>query len=441
MTFNCFLGLRKGRCLPLAVVALAPSLAVADIELYSDEQSSLVFKGSIATVGFLMDDSWFGESDSFLGADTDTWAEFGAELGLAWEHTSGRSTWFAELSGLYTATGGDDASGLTIGIGDQDQADIEQAHLGWRYDDPVAGLEEDTFSLTVGRQDYSIGTGLLINDGGSDGGENGGWYLGMRKAFQESVVASLDSSTLLAQAYFLKNRPRRGGTQGKAYGLNLEYAFPSDLRAGMSYMTVDARIPDSDDLDVWSGRLSWTGMGGLDLSAEYVIENSSQIDAEGWYAQVGWSFEDAAWSPWLGYRYARFDGDDPRTADDERFREIAYGYTDYGFWYQGEITGNYPLANGNLISNMIRVKGAPSESLTLNFFYYDFSLDHPRSLAPNVSSDDWGDEFNLTADWAVNDNWYVIGVLAALFPGDAAEQWVGGDDDWLSSMLYVSYTF
>ena len=35
----------------------------------------------------------------------------------------------------------------------------------------------------------------------------------------------------------------------------------------------------------------------------------------------------------------------------------------------------------------------------------------------------------------------VIGVLGSLFPGDAAEQWVGNDKDWLYSMLYVSYSY
>jgi hypothetical protein len=28
-----------------------------------------------------------------------------------------------------------------------------------------------------------------------------------------------------------------------------------------------------------------------------------------------------------------------------------------------------------------------------------------------------------------------------LFPGQAAEQWVGGNDNWLYSMLYASYAF
>lgn len=424
-----------------ACLALLPALAAGDYELYSDEKTNLVLKGTIVGAGFFNSDSWFGQSEEFLGADTDTWGEFGAELGLAWEYTRGQSTFFAELSGVYTATGSDDASGLTIGEPDTDQSDLEQAHIGWRYDDPFGGLEEDTFTFSVGRQDYLIGTGLLIADGGSDGGEKGGWYLGLRKAFQETAIASLKSNSLVAEGFFLKNRPRRGGTQGKAYGVNLEYSFPAGLTAGTTFMEVDARIENEDDLEVWSGRLGWSGLGGLELAGEYVLEDSNTIDAEGWYGQIGWSFAESAWTPWIGYRFADFDGDDPLTPHDERFREIAYGYTDYGSWFQGEITGNYPLANGNLTSNMLRVKATPNDQWTLNLFYYDFKLNHPRSLSPFVSSDDWGDEVNFTADWALNDHWYLIGVAAVLFPGDAAEQWVRGDDDWFYSMLYVSYSF
>ena len=47
---------------------------------------------------------------------------------------------------------------------------------------------------------------------------------------------------------------------------------------------------------------------------------------------------------------------------------------------------------------------------------------------------------NLTVDWAATEHLYVIGVLGVLQPGDAAEEWVGGDDDWKYLMLYVSYT-
>jgi hypothetical protein len=34
-----------------------------------------------------------------------------------------------------------------------------------------------------------------------------------------------------------------------------------------------------------------------------------------------------------------------------------------------------------------------------------------------------------------------MGVIAALFPGDGAQQFVGGNDDWLHAMLYMMYSW
>ena len=59
---------------------------------------------------------------------------------------------------------------------------------------------------------------------------------------------------------------------------------------------------------------------------------------------------------------------------------LAYGYTDWGFWFQGEIAGNYPLSNTNLESNMFRVKVTPHEKVTVNLFYYNFTFDNPQSF-------------------------------------------------------------
>ena len=134
-------------------------------------------------------------------------------------------------------------------------------------------------------------------------------------------------------------------------------------------------------------------------------------------------------------------GDDPDTEEDERFRPLAYGFTDYGTWYQGEIAGNYPLENSNLISHLLRAQAFPTEKLTLNLLYYNFKLDEKQIFGDPVSSDDFGDEINFSADWAYNDNTYLIGTYGVLFPDDAAEDFTGGDDTWQYLMLYVNYTF
>jgi hypothetical protein len=425
----------------LVATAWLSAPALAEQELYTDSEGTtkILFNVDLVAAAYQSQDSWFGESASFNGENTDSWADFGVEPKVSLEMPMGEGLFFGQVSGVYTSTYGTDASGIGAGLDDTAEATLEQGHIGWRAEDFFEGIDGDTFSVTFGKQDYNIGTGLLINDGGGDGGERGGWYLGMRKTFSEALVVSLDTDRWLAEGFKLKNRPRAGGTQGDAHGLNFEYKYGETATFGGTYMNVDANTPGSVDADVYSGRVNWRMMNGFGISGEYVDESSDQLDATGYYGQVSYEFMDTRWTPALSYRYAHFDGDNPGTAIDERFREIAYGYTDWGFWYQGEITGEYALGNGNLESHMLRAKLATSESVTWNFFYYNFVLDQPASFG--VTSDEWGDELNVTVEWAASDNLFVIGVIGALFPGDGAEQFVGGSDDWLHGMLYVMYSW
>ncbi len=425
----------------LAISALLGTVAFAEVELYRGDDTKLTLHVDVLGAGFVSGDSWFGESESFLGADTNSWLELGLEPGLSFETPVGGGTLFGELSGVYTRTFGDDASGETIGLDDTGDLSLEQARVGWKTSDLFSGLEDDELSVTVGRQDYTIGTGLLVTDGGEDGGDLGGWYLTMRRSFQESVLVHLKSKALLAELFRLENRPRRGGPQGDLYGINVEGTLVGTTTIGGTYLLVDANIPGVDRLDVFSGRITWDGPRGFGASGEYVRETSAQIDSAGWYAEASYEAADLGWSPTFRYRYAHFDGDDPATSDDELFREIAYGDTDWGAWYQGEITGNYALGNGNTSSHLLRVEATPQDDVTLNLLLYSFTIDEPTSLAPGVTDDDWGDEIDVTVEWELSERVGIIGVLGALFPGDAAIQYVGGDETWLHSMLYASYSW
>jgi hypothetical protein len=421
-----------------------PSAALAEYELYNRDGTKLMFNADLAVVGFLSNNSWFGQSESFLGANTDNWLELGFEPQLALETPLGGGTFYGKLSAVYTNTFGDDASGLTIGLDGTHDWTLEQGNIGWKISNLFPGLEDDTFSITIGNQDYLIGTGLLIADGTGDGAERGGWYLGMRKVFKNSAIVRLASKELLAEAFYLENQPREGGIEGNVAGGNLEYHFGDKLTLGGTYLLADANIPGIDTLDVYSGRVNWMPLTGFTLSGEYVYQKSDQIKADGGYAQAAYEAKDVPWSPVFSYRYARFTGDKPDTARNEGFRPIAYGYTDYGSWYQGEITGNYPLGNSNLISHLLRAKMKPSEKVTLNLMYYNFSLVEPGALTGGVgpvTSSDWGDEVDFIVDWQATEKIYVIGVAGVLFPGQAAEQWVGGNDNWLLGMLYASYAF
>ncbi len=423
-----------------AGVAAAPCV-LAEQTLYrnAERATELVLNVDATGAWYRSSDAWFGESDAFLGAPVDRWAEFGVEPTLSLETRAGRGSLFAALSGVYTSTVSDDASGSTVGLTDTDALTLEQAHVGWRVEDVFAALDGASFSIAAGRLDYGIGTGLLVDDGGADGGDRGGWYLGMRKAFWQSLVASLDSDTWLFEVFQLRNQPRAGDTRGEARGANVEYRFGERAALGTSYFRVDTDDPLVAGLDATSARASWHAPHGLELAGEYVDERSGRIDATGYYAEIGYSFESRAWSPVLRLRHARFDGDDPATALDERFREIAYGMTDWGSWYQGEITGQYAIGNGNLESRLVRLTLAPRDGVTVDAMYYRFALDQPASFG--AASDDWGDELDFTVEWDATATVSVTGVLGVLRPGDAATQIVGGGSDWIHAMLLVSFSW
>jgi hypothetical protein len=429
----------------LALVACGVSRAVLadwnEIETQrANDGTKWAYRVDAIAALYSSNDAWFGASESFLGADIDSWADLGLDAGLSFETKLGGGTLFSELSGVYSSTGGDgDASGSTIGLADTSALTLELAHVGWKAADLFEGMENDTLSITVGRQNYNIGTGLLINDGGADGGEHGGWYLGLRTAFSDALVVSLDSDRWLVEAFSLKNRPREGGTQGEVYGANAEYKLDERTRIGGTLIQADSNVPGNAKLDVLSARASWKrpekdGSGALGLAGEYVDQSSSQISATGYWLEISLNND---YVPVASYRYAHFDGDDPATAKDERFREIAYGSTDWGAWYQGEITGQYALGLGNLVSHQLRFT-AEAET-TLNLLYYKFRLDEPASFG--VTSKDWGDEVDVVLDWQAGEHFLITGVVGVLFPGAAAEQYAGGGDNWIHAMAYVKFSF
>lgn len=387
--------------------------------------------------------SWFGVADEFVGADVDNWAEQAIQFGLVGETDLWGGKMFGEWTWLQTRTYGDDASGLTVGENDPNEFRVEQGHLGWTSGEGLFGLDEDALTIKAGRFDYNIGTGLLINDGAGDGGHRGGWWIGARKAFKGSVLASLRTGPLLAEAFYLKNAPRSGGITGKAQGVNLEYEFETlGLTAGGTYFRVgDNGSSVFEDFETLSLRATWeTPWEGLTFDGEFA-QQYHETDGEAFWLRGAYQWTDIDWLPEVSYRYAHLSGDDPGSDDDERFRTVAYGFTDYGSWYQGEIAGNYVLENSNLNSHMLRLQLFPNDDITVNFIYYKFLLDENQIFDDPVGDDDFGDEVDVTMDWAVNDRLYLIFVLGALAPGDAAKEWTGGDDDWLYSMVYASYSF
>ena len=177
----------------ITIAALLAATAHADYELYNANDTKLDLELTVVGAQFGQDQPWWGEQQSFLNVSADHWTEFGSKFGANFESKLWGGTLFGRANGVYTRSSGDDPSGLTAGLSKESETTLEQGNLGWKTGDSFTGLDESTVSVKLGRFDYSIGNGMIINDGGSDGGERGGWYIGMRKSFQNGGLISLDS--------------------------------------------------------------------------------------------------------------------------------------------------------------------------------------------------------------------------------------------------------
>ncbi|MEM1156269.1 MAG: hypothetical protein AAGI44_19200, partial [Pseudomonadota bacterium] len=349
-------------------------------------------------------DAWFGEGEELFGEDVNHWAENSLEIGLSGETGLFGGTLFSQVSYLYTGSYGYDASGVNTTSDDPHDFLLEQGHLGWRSGDAFGNLGHDAITVKGGYFDYTIATGSLIRNGGGNGGDRGAWWIAPRRTFRDALLVSVNTHGWLIEAFRLENRTRPGGFSNQITGGNVHYQFVDpELKLGASYYEVSAvRRTTSENLpDYWtySLRANYAPTRALSFAGEYIEQGDNGLDAEGYWMRGEYVFNAPAfYKPAVSYRWAHFSGNNLNSNRDEGFRPTAYGDTDYGYWFQGEIAGNYPLDNSNLNSHQFRVELYPSDKLVVNLIYYRFELDQTR-----LSSDHYGDEFDLVFDYAIND--------------------------------------
>jgi hypothetical protein len=418
-------------------------ITYASVTLYDQDDAYIEASAKLQTAFFSQNNSWFGNAKENIGHNDGSWWELWAEPGIKGHfNLASKSQMYYELSYLYAQTIGDDASGETIELNNPGDGEFEQVHVGWRSG-KVFSLANNLIDISLGQQDYKLGTGFLLWSGGSSGFKNGAWWIGGRHAFRDSGIFKLDTGTVKAEAFRLQNRTQIGFSKDMQ-GLNLEYTPSDKYLLGLTYIHVKQKDRKSiDGADIYDFRVTIdkpSQLPGFSLMAEYVIEhNGDLLDSTGWYGQVAWQFTNLAWEPQVTYRYAGLEGDDPDTQKNEAFNPLRYGFSDWNTWFQGEIIGEYVLGNSNLNTHMVKISANPIDDLSLSVFYFRFYSDQAQSRG--LSSSHYADEIDFIADYSINDSFSISAVVAVAKPGDGAKEQTGGKDNWLLGMLYASYKF
>jgi hypothetical protein len=404
---------------------------------------------------FTQSNSWYGRSTANLGRNSDRWWEGYVTPGLGAELDLGAAGRFgAHVSVVGALTDGVDAAGTNVDDDTPTDVALDLAYLIWNSGPLLTEpLGEDAVELSFGRQKLELGSGFLIWQGATNGGNRGAYWLAPREAYELAGIAKVESHGVIGRAFYLEPDDDPD-TDTKLLGIDLEYglaeggcaedAAPTSCVAAGYYNVVNSDIDTRDGMSVFDVRgdtRPLSSLPGVRVLGEFAYEtNGNKLDAYGWYGELGYAADELPWTPYLSYRYAAFSGGESNSGrKSEAFDPLFYDGPDWGIWTQGEIAGEWVLSNSNLISHTVRLNAYPTDKLTLTALYYFFQLDDPSSAG--VDDHDFSQEINMIADYVVNGNLSVGVIAATSFPGDAAKQYTGGDQTWSQLAVYATVTF
>jgi len=388
---------------------------------------------------FNQGNSWFGESRQNLGNHSGQWWEGTIRPGIEGSYFFNAGEVYGRADAVYGNTDGTDAANSNDGRGDISEIRMEDAYIGWRSGNMFSSLGKDFLDISFGRQQYVAGNGFLFYSESSNGGRRGAYWMGARHDADYAGIVRVKTGGFSSDLLYLK-ADDKPNSDTKAGGATVDYTFEKMGNVGGGVYYIDSDIESRDSMKVYDARLSlhpfafFEGLSVLQpflVEAEYVYEDPDHgfSSGNGWYVSGGYQF-DVPWKPNLTYRYASFDKD---------YDPLFYGFNDWGYWYQGEILGEYVLSNSNLNSHMVRLNVTPIDVISINLFYYNFRIDDASAFG--VQSKDYADEYDLTVDWSVNDHvsFSVVGAYAD--PDDGAKEQTGGNKSWTYMMLYGSVKF
>jgi Alginate export len=431
---------------------------VEELTIYKEGDNELRPTFSLETAGFQQVNPGWGKRTSTFGEFGRHWMEVAVTPGVQGSLGLGRfGKLFGRVSGVYTFTGG----GLD-GAGTNPPPDthpstflLEDAFLRWTSGDVFPFVDRDGIEISAGAQRFRpVDSGFLVWGGSSNGGTRGAFWLGARRAFENTGILRIRKDGFRGDFFYVTPNDNPD-TNTDVLGTNLEYDITDRHQVGFMYLNVlSSQRVRRDGLNVFNFRgktKPLSSLPGLQFNGELALEeNGNQVNsALGGYVGVGYEFADVLWKPRVSYRFAGFSGN-KRGSTDKAFDPLFYGQSDWGTWFQGEILGNWVTANSNLLSWLLRLELRPTENLTLNLLYFHFNLARLTTTevsrddevhTVNVNSKNLGDEVNFAVDWEVNKHVLITGVYGFNVPGKAARAFTGGSKVWNSFMLYTGLRF
>jgi hypothetical protein len=313
--------------------------------------------------------------------------------------------------------------------------EIENGNVGWQSGDTFKdSLGSNVFDLSYGDQGFVVGDGLVIDTGSTTGWRRSAYYTDQQVAFQRTVILKInpDSVPLRGNLFKLENKSNMNLTYGndapetKFYGFNTEYfkagtatkdnpnppdVFSVGLLAFHVYASdaptltaANTTVGQAFSTTTWGDRTGlnvYSVYGGgsfipgytdILLHGQYVGEHngssSGKEDADAWYIEPAYNFENLPWAPVLSVRYAHFSGETNVNGNVKHNYDPLFfgaGPRGYGSWYIGEVYGWYLGPPSNLNVWQIGVTSTPTDNTTFGIEYYNMAFAAHQYTASNAA--------------------------------------------------------
>lgn len=467
-------------CALLAMTAFVQAEEPSPLQFY--DQDGLKIRGYFqAGVNLVGERNLFWDlSQTFAPTanfDADTvWFESYAKPGVGFEwKVAPHDVVYGKVSAVLSDTRGIDA----YDTGNTGRITWEDAYIGYRAERPN-GLFVD---ISGGRRPLKLGTGMLIENGGSSGFERGALKLGPRKAWERAAIAQFGFSGFRSTTFYLNpNETKANDSKNELAGTDLRYDSKEGGYAGVTYVNVleseapypkaapggiglPGVIPNAREglnalsfyarTDQFKGALS-----GLFLSTDVAYEWNDDIDLRAWAArgQIGYTFKRHRWRPMFMYSYQTFSGDDPDTQGLERFDPLFFEGSPSS-WATGS-KSSFTFINSNVQAHQFTISINPTrqDRFTLRYAHIRanelrspiqfgqatrFDLSTGQGVVAGVIDPYLADDVFLEYFRVIDQNTFLTAGVSASFPGPGLKQTVrgtaaGGDlPVWLGGFVNI----
>ncbi|EQB30762.1 alginate export family protein [Sphingobium ummariense] len=396
-----------------------------------------------------------------------TWLEAYVKPGIGFDKTfSNGNVLYGKVSAVASRTLGTDA----FDARNQGAVTLEEAYLGYRTLDKATN-----FAVSLGPRELSLGSGMLIANGGSSGFERGALKFGPRKAWQQAAIVRLSNGHKTLTGFFIEPNelPSNDGGNQLA-GADVRYGAQSGDFAGVTYINVlRSRSPyvraaaggfgaptileggrdGTNALNFYFRTSRKEGaLRNWSVTGDYTYEWNNRINMTAWAgrAQVGYTFAETKWTPSLTYTFKMFSGDDPTTTKLERFDPLYYEGSP-GKWATGS-KSSMVFINSNLRAHEVALAAQPTRQDAFTLRYAHISANKLASpiqfgqatrlistpsgfnLIAGVTKHHLSDDVFLEYNHIFSANLFLTAGISASFPGagikasfpGSAPTWTGG---------------